>query len=93
MKAGNLCIASHNYDDDKFFGNLFKLNIGDIITLSDMTGTVVSYIIYDKYETIASDTSCTNQETDGKREITLVTCDNINGNRLVLKAKEQEYIF
>ena len=32
---------------------------------------------------------CTSQETNGKKEITLITCNNITGNRLIIKAKEQ----
>ena len=30
-KIGNLCIAGHNFDDERFFSKLSSLNIGDII--------------------------------------------------------------
>lgn len=87
-QIGNLCIAAHNYDDDSFFSNLYKLSIGDTINIYDSNNKKVLYYIYDKFEIAKSDTSCTNQNTNQKKEITLVTCNNINKNRLVLKAKE-----
>lgn len=87
-EVGNLCIAAHNYDDTRFFSNLFKLEIGDSIKIYDYNNSVITYNIYDKYEIPETDTSCTNQDTNGKREITLVTCNNINKNRLIVKAKE-----
>ena len=87
-KIGNLCIAGHNYDDNRFFGNLHKLEIGDIINIYDSSNLCVLYQIYEKYETSGNDTSCTNQNTNGKREITLVTCNNVNKNRLIVKAIE-----
>lgn len=85
---GNLCIAGHNYDDNRFFSNLYKLEIGDVINIYDSTNSLIIYSVYDKYEINKNDTSCTSQNTYGKREITLVTCNNLNGNRLIIKAKE-----
>lgn len=87
-KVGNLCIAAHNYDDNRFFSNLYQLNIGDFIHIYDASNSLVSYYIYDKFEICKTDTSCTNQNTNGKREITLLTCNNINKNRLIVKACE-----
>jgi len=86
--VGNLCIAGHNYDDNSFFSNLYKLNIGDEIRIYDSFNLLIKYHIYDKYETSKKDTSCTSQDTNGNKEITLVTCNNFNGNRLIIKAKE-----
>ena len=89
-KIGNLCIAGHNYDNNSFFSNLYKLDIGDAINIYDSNNILVTYSIYNKYETSKSDMSCTDQSTNGKREITLVTCNNINKNRLIIKAIEQK---
>lgn len=89
-KIGNLCIAAHNYDNNSFFSNLYKLDIGDTINIYDSNNILVTYYIYNKYETSKSDISCTNQNTNGKREITLVTCNNINKNRLIIKAIDQK---
>ena len=55
-------------------------------------GRLISYVIYDKYETYYNDISCINQDTNNSRELTLVTCNNLNGNRFIIKAKEQNYL-
>ena len=49
-------------------------------------GNYIPYTIYDKFETTEDDTSSLSQNTSGEKELTLVTCNNINGNRLVIKA-------
>ena len=87
-EIGNLCIAGHNYANQKHFGKLSSLEKGDIIEIYDSNGTKLNYIIYNKSEVTANDTSCTDQNTNNKREVTLVTCNTIKGNRLVIKAKE-----
>lgn len=86
-QKGNLCIAAHNYDDDRFFGNLYKLDVGDVVNIYDSSNNLMHYIIYDKFESSEKDTSCINQNTNGKRELTLITCNNLNKNRLIIKAK------
>ena len=88
-QIGNLCIAAHNYDDNRFFSNLYKLNIGDIINIYDSSNLCITYSVYQKYEISIKDTSCTSQNTNGQKEITLVTCNNINKNRLIIKAREK----
>lgn len=65
------------------------MNIGDIIDIYDLGGHKVSYEVYDSFETDYDDLSCTNQNTDGNREITLVTCNNIKNRRRVIKAREK----
>ena len=87
-EVGNLCIAGHNYDNNLFFSNLYKLNIGDEIKIYDSSNSLIKYYVYDKYEINKNDTFCTCQDTNGRKEITLVTCNNFNGNRLIIKAKE-----
>lgn len=49
----------------------------------------MAYEVYKNYETNYDDLSCTSQETNGKREITLVTCNNIKNKRRVVKAIEK----
>lgn len=89
-KVGNLCIAGHNFDDDRFFSKLYLLNVGDIIKIYAPANVCVSYKIYDMYEIDKKDMSCTSQYTNGKKEITLITCNNLNKKRLVLKARERK---
>ena len=62
MRFGNLCITAHNYDDNRFFSNLFLVDIDDIINIHDMNGNTVSYIVYEKYETYSNDIKCTSQD-------------------------------
>ncbi len=87
---GNLCIAAHNYDDNRFFGNLHKLNIGDMINIYDSSNNVTHYYVYDKFESSEKDTSCINQDVHVLKELTLITCNNLNKNRLIIKSKTQK---
>ena len=87
---GNLCIAAHNYDDNRFFGNLHKLNIGDMINIYDSSNNVTHYYVYDKFESSEKDTSCINQDVHVLKELTLITCNNLNKNRLIIKSKAQK---
>lgn len=87
-EIGNLCIAGHNYVDYKFFSRLNELELGDNITIFGLNGVSKDYTIYDMYEIKPSDTSCTSQDTNNLRIITLITCNNVNGKRLVVQAKE-----
>ena len=87
-EVGNLCIAGHNYVDYKFFSRLNELQTDDVITIFDLSGNQVDYSIFDIYETSPDDTSCTFQDTNGKKIVTLVTCNNVNGKRLVVHARE-----
>ena len=84
---GNICIAGHNYNDGSFFSNISKLSLNDTIKFTDLNNRSKLYTIYEKYETSSKDTSCTSQDTNRKNEITLVTCNNLNGNRIIIKAK------
>ncbi len=88
-EIGNLCIAGHNYRNQKHFGKLSSLDTGDIIEIYDLNSNKIDYIIYEKLEVPATDTSCMNQNTNGTRETTLITCNTIKGTRIVIKAKEK----
>ena len=88
MKYGNLCIAGHNYVDNKLFSNLFFLDLNDNIKIYDLSGNLVEYKIIDKKEIAYNDFSCTNQDSNKDKIITLITCNNVTGNRLCIKAIE-----
>jgi len=87
-EVGNLCIGGHNYVDNKHFGKIHYLEIGDIIKICDLSGNFIEYTIYDKKEISANDVSCTSQDTNGLREVTLITCNNVKGNRVCIKGRE-----
>ncbi len=87
---GNTVIIGHNYRNGLFFGDNDKLDINDSVFITDVkTGSKVEYKIYKKFITAEEDTSFYNRNTDGNKEITLVTCKkNDNSYRLVLLARE-----
>ncbi len=85
---GNLCIAGHNNADNTQFGRLHSLTIGSIIKIFDLSGNSIDYTVYSKTQINANDLSCTSQDTNGFKEITLITCNNVKGNRVCLKARQ-----
>lgn len=87
-EIGNLCIAGHNYRNNMFFSKVPQLQNGDIIEIKDLLGEIVQYSVYDKFIVRPDDTSSTSQYTDGKREITLITCTNDSVDRIIVKARE-----
>ena len=85
---GNLSIAGHNNKDGTMFGKTKKLEIGDIVELTDLTGRTIQYSIYDIFVTDPNDVSILLPKDEEVREVTLITCTNGNKERLILKAKE-----
>jgi len=85
---GNLSIAGHNTYNGTMFGNTKKLNVGDIIQLTDLRKNVIQYQVYDKFITDPNDVTILTTKDNTIREVTLITCTNGNRNRLILKAKE-----
>lgn len=76
--VGNLCIIGHNYNNGDFFSDLYKLNINDIINIYSLNSDAVSYSIYKIYEINPDNLDYLSQDTNGKKEITLITCNNSN---------------
>ena len=87
--VGNTVIIGHNYRSGLFFGSNKNLQIGDSIYITDTeTGARREYKIYNKYTTEEADTSFYSRNTNGKREVSLVTCQSNNDYRLVVLARE-----
>jgi len=82
---GNVCIAAHNYDNNKFFSKINTLYDNDLINIYNLNGEKQEYNVIKNFETEFNDTSCTNQQTNGKQELTLVTCNNVNNKRIIVK--------
>lgn len=71
---GNLCIIGHN--SKGLFIKLKKLEINDTFYMIDKENCEkVTYKIYDKYTVMPTDLDCLNQNTNDKREVTLITCN------------------
>lgn len=85
-EIGNLCIAAHNYHDYRFFSRINLLELGDSIAIYDASGNSLEYKVTNKYTIDAYDNSCINQDTNGEKQITLLTCNNVSGSRTVVKA-------
>ena len=88
-EIGNFSMAGHNYYGGTFFGDIKKLNNGDIIEMIDLTGRKIEYEIFDKYVTDPNDVTCVNSVENNRKEITLITCTNGRSNRLIIKASEK----
>lgn len=85
-QVGNFCIAGHNYRNTKFFSKVPTLEYGDIIEITDLSNKTVKYSVYDKFEVNEDEVECTSQETNGRTEITLITCTNDSKRRVIVKA-------
>lgn len=85
-QVGNFCIVGHNYRNSLFFSKVPTLEYGDIIEITDLSGKTVQYSVYNKYIVNPDDTTCTTQLTNGRTEITLITCTNDSKQRYVIKA-------
>lgn len=86
-EKGNFCITGHNYKD--IFAYLGNLELGDTFYIVDKANSEkVTYKIYDKYTVNPTELDCLDQETEGKREVTLITCNPGGLTRLIIKAQE-----
>ena len=86
-EVGNLCIAGHNYKNSKFFSKVPNLQLGDKIEITDLSGRMLTYTVYDKFIVNPDELECTSQLTNGNKEITLITCTNDNKQRHIIKAR------
>lgn len=86
-QVGNTTIAGHNYRNGNFFSNNKKLNIGDKIYITDLTGKRLSYTIYNKYEADENEADYMSRDTQGATEISLTTCTDDSKARLIIWAK------
>lgn len=89
-EIGNFCIAGHNFQNKNMFRNLRKLKVGDNLFIADNKIGKVEYEIYDLYKVLPDDVNCLSQETNGKREVTLITCTTDSQKRIIVKAREVE---
>ena len=87
-EVGNFCILGHNYNKSNMFGNLKKLEINDVIILTNIYGQQVQYMVYDIYKVYPDEVECLSQETYGNRDVTLITCTTGAIKRLVIKTTE-----
>lgn len=87
-QVGNMCVAGHNFKNKNMFRNLKNLKIGDTFTISDNDIGKIEYKIYDIYRVKPEDVSCLSQDTNNKKEVTLITCTSNSKERIIVKARE-----
>lgn len=87
-EIGNLSLAGHNNFNGTMFGKIKKLDIGDIIELTDEQNITIKYEVFKKYVIDPNDITCILPEDSKTREVTLITCTNGRHNRLIVKARE-----
>lgn len=84
---GNLCIAGHNYDNYKFFSKISSLENGDEIIIYDLYNNKLSYYVFNNYEVLENNLSPLETSDNNSKQITLITCNNLNSNRIIIEAK------
>ena len=86
-EQGNFCIVGHNYLNKRFFSRAATLKNGDSIYLTDINNRTLEYKVYDNYVVEPTDLQCTSQLTNGKTELTLITCTTTGKQRTIIKAR------
>lgn len=86
-EPGNFCICGHNWNN--ILKRLNEMEIGEqFYIITRETKERIDYEIYDKYSCEPTDLSCLDQNQDGKKEVTLITCNPGGLTRLICKARE-----
>ena len=90
-EVGNLCIIAHNYRrKGVFFSDVPDLEVGDIVEIQDLSKRTIEYEVYDIHTVVEDDVSDTTQKTNGRKEVTLITCtDESNEQRVIVRCKEK----
>lgn len=85
-EEGNFCITGHNYKET--FADLNKLEINDTFYIIDKASSKkITYKIYDMYTVNPTELDCLSQQTNGRKEVTLITCNPRRTNKIYYKSK------
>ena len=87
---GNSVITGHNYRNGTMFSNLNKLTNGDYIYITDNTGRSLKYKVYNIYEDTQNEHTYISRNTDGKKEITLVTYNDKSKAKIIIFARAEQ---
>ena len=87
-EKGNCVIAGHRGGVlGEFFKNLDELQNGDIIELTDLTGYIHKYEVYDHFIVEPTRMDVTYNNDPYERTVTLITCEDNGTKRLIVKGK------
>ena len=87
----NICIAAHNYNNNLFFSKINSLNEDDEIYIYNNISKKFIYYIFKIYEVKNNDLSPVFNYDKNSKELTLITCNNLNDNRIIVKAKQKSF--
>ena len=88
-EVGNLCLVGHNWRNKRFFSKVPTLEIGDIVQITDLNEKTIDYEVYDSHTVDPNNTDDTTQKTNGRKEVTLITCTDDSQQRVIVKCKEK----
>lgn len=88
-EIGNLCLVGHNYRNTRFFSKVPTLVIGDVVEITDLSQRTIQYEVYDIHTVYANNRADTTQYTNGKKEVTLITCTDDSKQRVIVKCTEK----
>lgn len=89
-EVGNLCIIAHNYRrKGVFFSDVPDLENGDIVEIQDLSQRTIQYEVYDVHIVMPDNVSDTSQKTNGRKEVTLITCTDNSEQRVIVRCKER----
>lgn len=90
-EVGNLCIIAHNYRrKGVFFSDVENLVVGDIVEIQDLSQRVIQYEVYDIHTVMPDNVADTTQKTNGRKEVTLITCTDDSEQRIIIRCKEKK---
>ena len=69
-----------------FFSKINQLKANDEIYIYDNTGTKYTYQVQESYEVNENDLSPITNYNENEKTLTLITCNNLNNNRFIIKA-------
>ena len=86
-ESGNFVVSGHNWNN--MLKRLSEMQVGDTLyMINKQTKAKVEYKVYNMYTCVPEDLSCLDQNSDGSREVTIITCNPGGATRLICKAKE-----
>ena len=89
-EVGNLCLVGHNWRNKRFFSKVPTLEVGDIVQITDLDEKTIDYEVYDIHTVDPDNTNDTTQKTNGRKEVTLITCTDDSQQRVIVKCKEKK---
>ena len=89
-EVGNLCVIAHNYRrKGVFFSDVPDLVVGDIVEIQDLSQRTIQYEVYDMHTVMPDNVADTTQKTNGRKEVTLITCTDNSQQRVIVKCREK----